>query len=91
MVVLREENLKIGVVTARRAETARCSLVLLSTILMRLGSLIHRFLQAFLMMFEKLIIRHLANSLLKTLSGELTLKMASFLGDLKKQPETEWT
>lgn len=43
------------------------------------------------MMFEKVTIRHLANSLLKTLSEKLTLKMASFLRDLEKQPEIEWT
>lgn len=58
---------------------------------MRFESLIHNFLQAFLMMFEKVTIRHLANSLLKTLSEKLTLKMASFLRDLEKQPEIEWT
>lgn len=38
---------------------------------MRFGSLIHNFLQAFLVMLEKLIIRHLAYSLLKTLAEEL--------------------
>lgn len=39
------------------------------------------------MMFEKLIIRHLANSLLKTLPEELTSKISSLLRDLKKQIE----
>lgn len=87
MVVLREEDLKISVITARQAEKACFSLVLLSTIPMRLGNLIHSFLQAFLMMFEKLIIRHLANSLLKTLPEELTSKISSLLGDVKKQTE----
>lgn len=91
VLVLREENLKTRVVTAGQAETTRCSLVLLSTIPTRFGSLIHNFLQTFLTMLEKLIIRHLAKSLLKTPSEELTLKTASFLGDLKKHPETEWT
>lgn len=41
------------------------------------------------MMFEKLIIRHLANSLLKTLQEELTSKISPLLGDLEKQTEME--
>lgn len=46
--------------------------------------------QAFLMVSEKPVMRHLANSLIKTLSEELTKKMASFLADVKKQTETGW-
>lgn len=40
------------------------------------------------MMFEKLIIKHLANSLLKILPEEITSKISSLLGDLKKLTET---
>lgn len=43
------------------------------------------------MVSEKPVMRHLANSLIKTLSEELTKKMASFLADVKKQTETGWT